>query len=445
MVLPLLLAVPGAGNPVNAQGVDAAGPGFAAVVPVRAADTRSGLGVPAGEVPAGGVLRVPVGGRFGVPSGASAAALNVTVTRPRWSGYVTVFPCGSVPPLASSLNFEAGQTVANGVLARLGAGGRVCVSASAPTQVVIDVNGHFPKGPAGLPGNPFLARPPYLYAYTDALEAAQARAATDPAGAAALRKIASQPIALWLGPWYTAANVAAVVKRTSAEATARGRTAVFVTYALPGRDCGGHSTGGLRDAAAYRAWGAAVADGLRGSNAAVIVEPDALAMLGDCAGQGDRTSMLAEQVRRLSAAGATVYLDAGHSNWKSVPVMAQRLRAAGIASARGFSVNVSNFGSNADEQRYAEQLSAALGGSAYVIDTSRNGLGRGDGWCNPPGRALGVPPRAFLPGSVAGATHLDAYLWIKSPGRSDGSCNGGPAAGTFWPEYAIGLSQRALW
>ena len=37
----------------------------------------------------------------------------------------------------------------------------------------------------------------------------------------------------------------------------------------------------------------------------------------------------------------------------------------------------------------------------------------------------------------------DALYWIKAPGESDGSCNGGPTAGVWWPQYALGLAQRA--
>ena len=61
-------------------------------------------------------------------------------------------------------------------------------------------------------------------------------------------------------------------------------------------------------------------------------------------------------------------------------------------------------------------------------------------WCNASGRALGARPTAATGNSLA-----DAFLWIKPPGESDGTCNGGPAAGVFWPEYAIGLAQRASW
>ncbi|XIE81958.1 glycoside hydrolase family 6 protein [Streptomyces sp. SBR177] len=55
-----------------------------------------------------------------------------------------------------------------------------------------------------------------------------------------------------------------------------------------------------------------------------------------------------------------------------------------------------------------------------------------------PGRALGVPPT-----DRTGDELVDAYLWIKRPGDSDGTCRGGPAAGTWWPDYALGLARRA--
>jgi endoglucanase len=76
-----------------------------------------------------------------------------------------------------------------------------------------------------------------------------------------------------------------------------------------------------------------------------------------------------------------------------------------------------------------------------VIDTSRNGNGPYAGhdsprWCNPPGRAPGPSPRAD-----PGPAGIDAYLWIKTPGASDGRCNGGPPAGQFWQRYAVSLAR----
>jgi endoglucanase len=96
--------------------------------------------------------------------------------------------------------------------------------------------------------------------------------------------------------------------------------------------------------------------------------------------------------------------------------------------------------SQGQERAYGDAISSAIGGKHFVIDTSRNGLGSNGEWCNPPGRALGDRPTASTGDAAA-----DAYFWIKRPGESDGTCNGGPSAGTWWPDYALGLAQRATY
>jgi endoglucanase len=93
-----------------------------------------------------------------------------------------------------------------------------------------------------------------------------------------------------------------------------------------------------------------------------------------------------------------------------------------------------------DSLAYGKELSALVGGKHFVIDTSRNGNGpyeEGDParrWCNPPGRALGETPTTRTAGPL-----VDAYLWVKRPGESDGECRGGPKAGQWWQRYARGL------
>ncbi len=83
-------------------------------------------------------------GRLGVPANASAAFLNVTAVNPGDDGYLTVFPCGTTQPIASNVNYAAGQVVPNAVLAKIGAGGKVCVFTLAATDIVIDANGYIP-------------------------------------------------------------------------------------------------------------------------------------------------------------------------------------------------------------------------------------------------------------------------------------------------------------
>jgi endoglucanase len=186
-----------------------------------------------------------------------------------------------------------------------------------------------------------------------------------------------------------------------------------------------------------------MAQGIGGRPAIVILEPDALAGI-TCLSSGDqamRMSLLSSAVATFKGqAGTKVYLDAGNPSWISASDMASRLTQAGIAKADGFSLNVSNFISTAANVSYGRQLSAMVGGKHFVIDTSRNGLGpTSDGqWCNPSGRALGDRPTLNT-----GVNGVDGYLWIKYPGESDGTCNGGPTAGQWWADYALGLAQRA--
>jgi hypothetical protein len=110
--------------------------------PTRILDTRNGTG--GTRVAGGGTLQLGVGGAAGVPADALAAAMNVTVTNPAAAGYVTVWPCGQQQPLASNLNYVAGQNVPNLTISRLGAGGKVCFFSLVATDLVADVSGYFP-------------------------------------------------------------------------------------------------------------------------------------------------------------------------------------------------------------------------------------------------------------------------------------------------------------
>ena len=74
----------------------------------------------------------------------SAVVVNVTVTQPTSPGYLTVYPNGAARPLASNLNFSAGQTVPNLVVAKVGADGKVAVYNNAgSTHVILDVVGWY--------------------------------------------------------------------------------------------------------------------------------------------------------------------------------------------------------------------------------------------------------------------------------------------------------------
>jgi endoglucanase len=149
--------------------------------------------------------------------------------------------------------------------------------------------------------------------------------------------------------------------------------------------------------------------------------------------------------RVLKASGpVTVYLDAGNPGFVAdVGALAGALRASGVERADGFSLNVANFYPTDVVVAFGKRLSEALGGAHFVVDTGRNGNGRPEGdtidggpvFCNPPGRAIGQ-----VPTTDTGDPLVDAFLWIKRVGESDGACRPGePEAGKWWPEYALGL------
>ncbi len=116
---------------------------FEPMSPRRLVDTRTSVTPPV-KVPAVSTFSVPVTGRFGIPDDAAAVSLNLTVTQPSSAGFVTTFPCGSPRPTASTVNFAAGQTIANAVLAKAGSGGQVCIYTNASVHLVVDVGGWFP-------------------------------------------------------------------------------------------------------------------------------------------------------------------------------------------------------------------------------------------------------------------------------------------------------------
>jgi endoglucanase len=286
--------------------------------------------------------------------------------------------------------------------------------------------------------NPFAGKRLFVDPNSHAKRQAETLRRSRPQDAALLQMIAQQPTARWLGDW--ARDIRAEVDAAVSTIVRTGSLPVFVAYNIPGRDCGLYSAGGARGTDAYRKWIRDFAIGLRGRNAVVILEPDALAGMDclDAARQRERLALLSEAVTALKAQNASVYIDAGNAKWKSPDIMAARLKQAGIANAAGFALNVSNYMASSANIAYGEKISKLVGGKHFLIDTSRNGLGTATEWCNPRGQALGVAPT-----TNTGHPLVDAFLWVKQPGESDGTCRGGPQAGSWWNEIAIELARAA--
>jgi endoglucanase len=258
----------------------------------------------------------------------------------------------------------------------------------------------------------------------------------NPLEPAIAHRIADVPSAIWFTQ-YDPDRIAGQVEQITGQAAAEGTVPVLVLYDIPEVNCA--ATGGAPSVADYESWAAAFASGLGGHTVIVIVEPDGLA---------DQTCLSAQQATArdgaIASAGASVrkadpnarvYFDAGNSSWNGPKAQAQRLAEADVAtSANGIFSNVSNFLPTDAEVNYDEQVLGDLGnpsGLHIVVDTSRNGNGSGNTWCDPSGRALGEPPTANT-----GNPLVDAYLWIKDPGQADGCA---APAGTFDPELAYAL------
>ncbi|MGW0561620.1 glycoside hydrolase family 6 protein [Streptomyces sp. NPDC003016] len=280
----------------------------------------------------------------------------------------------------------------------------------------------------------------------------------------------------WFGNWDAdgdaTTGIRTEVSDYVAAAAAQGRLPVIVAYNIPGRDCGGASSGGSADADRYKEWIDAFAQGIEGRPAVVILEPDAVAQSSDpgcISGEAleARFDMLWYANQHLQAQGTFVqtYLDGGNATWTlgqdlsgtdgnggiGLKRMAYLLNRSGVSMARGVSLGVSNFHSTEISNQYGSRLAAQLKAdfgvdTRWVVDTARNGNGAYAtpgvpssghvGFCNPAGRKLGVTSRA----GTGGAEYL---LWIKNPGDSDGDSAqcpvGSPPAGSFSPDLADAL------
>lgn len=140
---------------IDVNGWFSAASGLRTMTPVRAMDTRNGIGgVAIGRVGrsggTGAPLALQIAGTNGIPAtGVSAVSINLTATNTfgaTGGGYVTAYPCGSAPPLASNVNFSSGRTVANGAIVPVSTAGTVCFFVEGEADLIVDVNGWFASG-----------------------------------------------------------------------------------------------------------------------------------------------------------------------------------------------------------------------------------------------------------------------------------------------------------
>ena len=132
---------------------------FVPTDPARVFDTRAGqspnavVAVPKTKLVGGTSMTVQMTGLAGLTpaTGVGTVSLNVTVTDPAGAGFITVYDCGTREEV-SSVNYGAGQTVANAVLAPVSATGTVCFFSQHTTDLIVDINGYFgvPSGFTGV-------------------------------------------------------------------------------------------------------------------------------------------------------------------------------------------------------------------------------------------------------------------------------------------------------
>ena len=180
----------------------------------------------------------------------------------------------------------------------------------------------------------------------------------------------------------------------------------------------------------------------------IAFEPDSLGTI-DCLApsrRDDRYRVLAHGVDVLSKLpNATIYIEAGASDWESAERTAKQLRQVGIAKVRGFMLNVTHYDWTGANIQHGLDISRRTGGKHFIINTAENGRGpihyylsngrRITVWCNPSRRGLGIPPTTNTSNPM-----VDAYLWFNRPGYAQ-SCQHRPIA--WYPPRALSYARYA--
>jgi endoglucanase len=195
-----------------------------------------------------------------------------------------------------------------------------------------------------------------------------------------MARVALRPLTIWAGGWYPD-NYATTVAQLIIQDTTGGnpdvlsQVAVFRLDPWEGQACPG--SWGPADQSSYRAWINQFAAGIGTSRVALILQPDLPFAL--CAPSEVPLQLVAYAARRFNALRhTTVYIDVGAAGWASVSQAVALLERAGIKHARGFSLDVTQYGSTGMQLEYGGQIVRALAaagirGKHFVINTDENG------------------------------------------------------------------------
>jgi endoglucanase len=278
-----------------------------------------------------------------------------------------------------------------------------------------------------------------------------------------LRRVFSRPVFRWFGRWNFSRFggidqvVASYIRRANREQP--GAVPQLAVMRHLGQHCNPrYQAGGPAEDERTRQWYRDFARGVGDARVVIAFEPDSLGTV-DCLArsrQRARLDVLRYGIGVLSQLPrATIYIEAGASDWEPAARTAGMLRHVGVGKVRGFMLNVTHYDWTANNIKYGLDISRRIGGKPFVISTSFNGRGpvhyrqrlRGkkkgwrsvNVWCHPLKRGLGIAPT-----TVTHHPKVDAYLHIGRPGYSAGGCNGGPpTVGAWWEQRAVMLGRYA--
>jgi endoglucanase len=317
-----------------------------------------------------------------------------------------------------------------------------CVRSPRPQGVPgVDPRGVDPAAPNPLRGLRWYVDPlePAFRSYSTFLKRGR------PLEAALMWKVASEPRFRWFGRWDRPVRRRVRNFLRCAAAVQPGAVPLMVVMRHQGKRCGGYTAGGPAEDRRARAWYRNFARAVGGTRVVIGFEPDSLGTL-ECltpSRRGARLKLLRYGVHVLSQLPrATIYLEAGASDWEPSRRTARQLRLIGISKVRGFMLNATHHDWTGANIRHGLAISRRVGGKHFIVNTSVNGRGpihirvghrSRNMWCNPPNRGLGVAPT-----TATGHPLVDAFMWVNRPGYSAGACNGGPTpVGAWWAERAL--------
>lgn len=329
-----------------------------------------------------------------------------------------------------------------------------------PSQSVVPV-GIDPRGVDPVLPNPLLG----LTWFVDRMEPAYGSWAhwkrTGKTGdASTIWRLASQPRFRWFGR-FTRPRMQKKIRGflDRVQCDQPGSVPQMVVMRHQGIGCGNdYDGGGPKEDARTRRWYDDFVEAVGAARVVIGFEPDSLGTI-DCLGpryRGARLRLLRYGVDKLSQLpNATIYLEAGASDWEPAKRTAAQLRFIGIDKVRGFMLNVTHHDWTRNNIQHGLDISRRVGGKPFIVNTSYNGRGpvhwkrwinrskhlwkRMNVWCHPGLRGLGPAPT-----TVTAHPKVDAYVYINRPGYSAGSCNGGPLpVGTWWPSRGLMYARNA--